>query len=323
MNGQNMLYRLPDELLMGILEFAPSLSALWSLVNSSRRLAAVFRRYGAQITEAVMRRTLPPQTHGLMKAVLQLRAGRYPSSLARAREMSSLRPGPPVGAVGPDVVRDALRLAHKVHALAYQCIRHHIHNCTRMSAEELANPVLLSSRTGGAALTGWRPAGQPQRLPDTGAPLLVEEQLVAMNLWRLQYLQDIQAALDAGRLEWSAEDREVGLGLGARRFYQLEAQSYKREQLEVVMRYVQLRGGMVTELPRPSTTPRPFDVPYATPHRAVLRPEYKPRGWSFVTGTPRDTNYSPLYGVTIGTYRKYGLAVFHDRRMVGLGLLPP
>lgn len=323
MKGRNMLYRLPDELLIGILEFAPSLSALWSLINSSGRLAAIFRRYGAQITEAVMRSTLPAQTQGLMKAVLQLRAGRYPSSLAQAREMPCLRPGPPIGAVGPDVVRGAVRLAHEIHALAYECICHYIDKCTRMSAEELANPALIASGAVDAALTWMRPAGQPQQLQHTGNPLLVEEQLVAMNLWRLQYVVEVRAAASTERLRWSAEDRQDILSNHVWWFYRLEFGSYKEEQLQVVRRYVHRRGGILNKLPLPLTTPHLFDVPYAPSHRTVLRLEYKPRGWALMTGILRGTNCSPLYGVTLGTYRKYGFAVFHDRRMVDLGLLPP
>lgn len=334
----DMLHRLPDELLIGILEQAPSLSALWSLANSSGRLAAVFRCYGAQITEAVLRSTLPPPTQGLVRAVLQLRAGaRRPASLAEAREAPALRPGPaPLlpagGAATPDVVRGAVRLAHRVHVLAHECIRHYIRHCTRMRADELADPALVAAGVGAHQTLGWkRPAGRPQRLPDTGLPWVVEEQLVALNLWRLQYYLEVRAALAAGRLAWPADDRAAVQTLCAPRFYRLEVKSYRREQLEAVVRYVaaawkqQHGDGDMAALPRPTTT-QPFHRPCAPSARLAARLEFKPRGWDFVTGipgTPGDTNYSPLYGVTLGAYRKYGFAVFHDKRMVDLGLLPP
>ncbi|KAI0410765.1 hypothetical protein F5X98DRAFT_384910 [Xylaria grammica] len=107
-----------------------------------------------------------------------------------------------------------------------------------------------------------RPMGKPYKPQDSGPPLWAEEQLVVLNLWRLQYYYDIRVAHDGGHLEWLIAEQEELQSMTLAEFYSLGTRgNCKYEQLVTVL--MQVQGA---KIPEQEMLIRPFRLPYpATP----------------------------------------------------------
>ncbi len=267
---------------MHIMKESPSLSALWSFINASARLAGIFRGSALEITEAVLQCTVPDQTQVFLRAVIQLRSSLFPPSLDAATRPATLgNPLGPAPVTTPEILRSFILLAHRIHALAHECIEHYIKTCMAMNPSCLDDPTFRGYNSGYPLLPVHlkRPKGRPYQPKDTGPPSWAEEQLVIWNLWRVQYYYDIRAAHDVGRLEWSIAEQEELLSMTLPEFYRLYNRiSYKWEQLITVFAYV--KGAKSPELgafclPCP-TVPSRFDWSVLLSHRATSQMERHP-----------------------------------------------
>jgi hypothetical protein len=177
--------KLPNELLLTILKQSPDISTLWSLSNTSVRVAALFRKYALETLEAVLEATVPLQARILMRAVLALRAGTPCRSYLGAMDYLVEKWEPwPVVVASADVVRDFVRFAHQVPRLAHACLESCLQRC-------LSRP-LLARRQYSAAFR---------------QPTWTEEQRTVLALWRHLWLQLLKQAGRQGQLpEWPAED---------------------------------------------------------------------------------------------------------------------
>ncbi|RAH76508.1 hypothetical protein BO86DRAFT_443396 [Aspergillus japonicus CBS 114.51] len=176
---------LPNELLLTILGQSPDISTLWSLINSSARLAALFQARALETVEAVLEATVPLQSRILMRAVLSLRAGTSPCQDyydAMDYLVEKDGPWPPVVATA-DIVREFVRFAHQVHLLAHWCLDSCLEHC-------LSRPLLA----------------RRQYSPTFRQPTWTEEQRTILAVWRHVWYQSLQRAGRQGSLEWSPAD---------------------------------------------------------------------------------------------------------------------
>ncbi|KAI0099758.1 hypothetical protein GGR51DRAFT_534980 [Nemania sp. FL0031] len=329
---QCTLDQLPVELILHIMKLSPSLSALWSLINTSGRLAAVFHGAALEIITAVLQSTVHDEIQVFIRAVIQLRSSAFPPSLDIARQPAMLySPISPPPAITPEILRRFLHLAHGIHVLARECIDHYIKVCVAMNPSCLDDPTWEGFNN---ALPPHMnlPKGRPYEPKDSGPPVYAEEQLVVWNLWRVQYFYDIRVAHDTGRLEWSLVEQDELLSMTLPEFYHLYNHlTWGWEQLMTVDAYViQVRDREKAQppfrLPCPTALSR-FDWPYSPepwadhPNAEQPHPEFVPDGWIFAKLMSHSRKYTPLYGFALSHFRKFGFALWRGRRMVDLGLM--
>ncbi|KAM7205989.1 hypothetical protein V8F33_000819 [Rhypophila sp. PSN 637] len=71
------LHRLPTEILLQILQNCPDLSALFSLINTSRRLSSIFEIHApAKTFELVLEASAPYPVQRLMRMIIHIRGFR-------------------------------------------------------------------------------------------------------------------------------------------------------------------------------------------------------------------------------------------------------
>ncbi|KAI0506842.1 hypothetical protein F5B22DRAFT_622257 [Xylaria bambusicola] len=333
------LHQLPVELVVHIMKASPSLSALWSFINTSARLATIFDGCALEVTENVLRCTVPEQTQVLLYAVFQLRLSLHPPSLHAARELrevnlSSLQDrllATPI--TTSEIPRSFVFLAHKIHVLAHECIEHYIRVCMTMNPSCLDDPTFK----GYWYLKLRQPKGRLYQPKDSGPPSWAEEQLVLLNMWRLQYYFDMKAACDVGQLGWSTADQEELKSLDLPEFYHMSPAGsghYITEQLMTVYAYVhgvrtpEQDATLPLRLPSPNTRSR-FDLGcFPEPKRnqpdgKALIIDFRPDSWIFAWMMSRNLKTSPLCGFGPQHFRRFGFTLWEDSRMTDLGLLPP
>ena len=64
------LHRLPTEILLQILKNCPDLSALCSLIDTSRRLSSIFDNHATDIFESVFKAVIPSPVRRVMRMVI-------------------------------------------------------------------------------------------------------------------------------------------------------------------------------------------------------------------------------------------------------------
>ncbi|GAP89397.1 hypothetical protein SAMD00023353_4000270 [Rosellinia necatrix] len=341
--GRCMLDQLPFELVVQIMKALPSLSALWSFMNTSARLAAIFRGAALDITETVVRCTVPDKIQVLLCAVLRLRSSHFPPSLDVATETPRASPGRhrnfpgPAPATAPEVFWSFVRLAEMIHVLAHDCIEHYRKACLAMKPFYLDDPTSIRGYSNILPPPHPElPKGKPYQPKDTGPPSWAEEQLVMLNIWRIQYYYEIRSAHHAGNLEWTAAEQEELVSMTLPMFYGFRSRPCRQEQLLTVLAYLQEIKGPEEEGSHPFRLPCP-----ATPVRSdlgcsseqpkeqldaygrTLELEFRPDSWIFAAIMSRDLKYSPLYGFGLSHWRKFGLALWENKRLIDLGLLAP
>ncbi|KAK9419931.1 putative F-box domain-containing protein [Seiridium unicorne] len=326
------LHQLPNEILLDIIKLSPDFSSLWSIINTSPRLAALFGSHALEITETVLVRTVPIPTQTLLRAVLHLRFSTFNVSLTHAISLpTTLAFSSPVS-VDEAKVFNFVRSAHKIHVLAHKCIDFYIQRCMTMNFARLANSTFSYHSTDPPLQPRLkRPEGIPYQPDNTGPPLWVEEQRVILNLWRLEYHAELKNTLSSGLMEWPAEDLKALEDSRPPDFFNLK--SWHREEVLTVSEYIETLSGQKNDHPHPSHLETPtivdrFDFTCAGKpsggqgiwgSSSLTTP---PVGWKFVKLMSRDYKVSPLPGITFERYRKFGFAVWDQRRLVDLGLWP-
>jgi hypothetical protein len=185
-----------------------------------------------------------------------------------------------------------------------------------------------------------RHKGRPYEPKNTGSPSWAEEQLVLLNLWRIQYFYDLKAACFNGHLGWGITQQDALQLTTIPVFFSLFVRRrYRIEQLMTVLAYVNRVQSLDQEttanqirLPRPTApsnrfywacSPEPSATDSQSAGHGPLQIEFRPDSWVFAEIMSRDLKYSPLYGFPLSRFRKFGLALWGNQRMADLGLIAP
>ncbi|EMD87138.1 hypothetical protein COCC4DRAFT_61887 [Bipolaris maydis ATCC 48331] len=343
--------RLPVELRIKILKLSPDLFSLRSLAHASPALGRVLDRYPLEILEVVLDVTVSVETRRLMSAVLKARFSRFPASLSEAQkvakidspaitdEMRSVRLDRAAAAV-----RSMLTTAENVHAWSHACLEHLIRKSMELRPATFVHPFHSS--------LSWERWGKVESHDDyipqyTGPPSWVEEQRVVKAFWRLQFLLELQGASNKSRLMtyWPAQEVDVLSKSSPDDFYEMFP--YQQDQtLTACDFFGGVTSGTITSveavhdnthgLPTirwtENTVPR---WPCAEPLSFEINKDFFRQGQNCVDLTPPSYHFqylmsiphpegeSCLLGLPFQPYRKYGFAIWDEKRMVDLGMRDP
>jgi len=164
---------LPTETLLPIFKGCTDLSTLYSLINTSRRLSAIFDNHAAEILDTVLTSVVPDPTHRLMRIILYIRAGEFKHRKWADRETHPL----PLDDLPPPLLRKGVHLAHRVHVLAHLCLERCLQRCRALGKVD-----------------GLPPWIEP--------PSWIEEQRAIIAFWRVQYFYELKIGRLKGRLNW-------------------------------------------------------------------------------------------------------------------------
>lgn len=332
--------RLPSELLLKILKGLPDLSSLWGIVSTSTAVGEVLSAYAVEIVEAVIFSTVPVSIQCLMYAVLQVRAsetagnctllglrslpGQHRSSLAETKIDK------------PELFVEFLSLAHSIHVLAHTCIDHYIQKSMALKPLSLVHmDYTLMSRPDDVQEAYERAESRPCEPQRTGPPSWIEEQRVIRALWRIQLLLELRVAREEKRLPWSEDDLAMLTSMNASEFYRIP--EWEREQLLTVEEYIQQLGedaethhifqlpGIDLENSSLGSCAQPClqttkENPWQQTPRHLDRAT---NSYKFQIAMAFALKYTPLPGMPFQPYRKFGFAIWDEKRMADLGFAAP
>ncbi|KAB8229454.1 uncharacterized protein BDW43DRAFT_288045 [Aspergillus alliaceus] len=182
--SRGCLSQLPAELLYEVFQRCPDFSALWSLLNTSSRILAVFNTRAPEIVNAVLNSTVPVQTRVHMRQVLAIRTGTYSySSYVQARRSRVDASQLCTKIIStPEQLRSFVKLAHKIHVLAHLCIDRCLQRC-------LESPLGLKEYPMGFRFPTW-----------------TEEQRTILSFWRVLFFNALKTEGHKGNLDWSPRE---------------------------------------------------------------------------------------------------------------------
>ena len=350
---QDAFGRLPEELRIKIIKLSPDPLSLRSLAHASPAIGRVLDRYPLEIVEVVLEVTAPLQTRRLMGAVLKARFSVFPVSMSEAQivtetdstmatdEMRSSGLGRAAAAV-----QSLLASAANIHAWSHTCLEHLIRK-----SMELRPSTLIKNGRGRTRQEQFKNAeSRKDYLPqDTGPPSWVEEQRMIKSIWQLQFFLEPQGAGHKGRLgtNWPRQEVDVLSQSSADGFY--DVLNYQREQILTACDFLgAVNSGTITSVE--AVHDNAFNLPTIRwVEGAVSRwscaeplsfernkdtfsqgPENLDRTpWAYhfyhaMSSNDRWLDESPLTLVyPFQTWRKYGFAIWDDKRMVDLGMRHP
>jgi hypothetical protein len=326
--SQDVFGRLPKEDLLDIIKLSSDLSCLWSIINASPTVAALFTKFGLEIVDAVVAATVPVHTQALMWALLRARASCYPS-LEEARKITSILPTPmsPTEIKDPKSLRYFVSLGHKIHVLAHACIDHYI-----QESLTLRPSTLVEFPSDGSIEDRFEMAkGHSYQPRNTGPPSWVEEQRAIKALWRIEFFSELNTARNTKLSNWSKDDLEVFTTTSVTEFYTVE--EFEVQQILTACEFVQLswgKGRSLGSIQLPAiATKDTFDLVCAPQLSFGFREDRfqqvqqyldkAPMSWRFQRIMAHDYKSSPLPGMPFDPYRQFGFALWDDERMTGLG----
>jgi hypothetical protein len=328
-----------------IIKAAPDLSSLWNFIDASPIMAVVFNTYAVEIVDAVITTTVPIQIQCLMRAVLRVQASSvvscYYHSLSETRNLSlkSSNPLERAEIETPELLHRFGSLAHKIHMLAHSCINHYIQRSMVMTPSSLIKLGPYDGGFVGSDMLAFDGAeSQPYQPHNTGPPSWVEEQRVVKALWRIQFLSELKLARSEGRLNWTGDDLKALESTSLINFYSIKP--WDLEQILTAWEFLQelrAREGVnvdsISQLPTASLgesfnhncAPQPcLD---SKDDHFQQREEYLDlalMSYIFhISFIARDPKFSPLRGMPFKPYRKFGFAIWDDKRMTDLGFAEP
>jgi hypothetical protein len=350
---QDAFRRLPEELRIKIIKLSPDPFSLRSLAHASPAMGRVLDRYPLEIVEVVLEVTVPLQTRRLMGAVLKARFSGFPVSLSEAQTVAktdSTMATDEMRSSGLDraaaAVRSLLASAANVHAWSHTCLEHLIRKCM-----ELRPSTLIKNGAGRTRREEFENAeSRKDYLPqDTGPPSWVEEQRMIKSFWQLQFFLELQGAGHKGRLgtNWPRQEVDMLSQSSADGFY--DVLNYQREQILTACDFL---GAVTSEsitsveaihdnaynlptirwvegaLSRCSCAePLSFERNKDTFSQGPENLDRTPWAYHFhhaMSSSDRWLDGSPLTLVyPFQTWRKYGFAIWDDKRMVDLGMRHP
>jgi hypothetical protein len=225
---QDLLHRLPTELLIEILKHCSDFTSLWSLIHVSRHLQTVCHTNAVVIFNAVLSSSLiPAEIRSVMWGVLCVRAGSFQSqTLAHAAEFAvNIQEGADSGLshliVLPGLRWKFVRLTHRIHSLAHSCIDSCLQSCSAFST---AQPASL------------------------GPPSWTEEQRALLAFWRMQFFFELKVASFRRRLDWPPGELTLLNLTRIKYFYQ---QDFVQEQILTALDFIE--GLRASDISPPSS----------------------------------------------------------------------
>jgi hypothetical protein len=313
-------------------------------------MGSVLDRYSLEIVEVVLEVTMPLETRRLMGAVLKARFSIFPASLSEAQTVAkadSIIATDGMRSSGLDraaaVVRSLLATAENVHAWSHACLEHLI----RITME-LRPSTLIKSGIGRSSREMFENSeSRKDYLPQyTGPPSWVEEQRMIKAFWRLQFFLELHGAGSQGHLGtyWPRREVDVLSQRSADGFYDLS--NGQREQILTACDFLDaVISGAITSveavhdnaynLPtirwvegtvsrcscaEPLSIERDKDTFRQGPEHL----DQTPMGYRFYSRMSSDQwldGWPPLLGFPFQPWRKFGFAIWDDKRMVDLGML--
>ncbi|KAE8334001.1 hypothetical protein BDV39DRAFT_3364 [Aspergillus sergii] len=234
--GRSYLSQLPTELLCEIFQQCPDVSALWSLLNTSSRMLAVFNASASEIVDAVLNLTVPAQTRLYMRQVLALRTGTHTYSNFEDAQTDRFLLCEKIIA-NPEQLRSFVLLSHRVHVLAHLCIERCLQRC-------LASPLGQRKYPVGFIFPTW-----------------TEEQRSILSFWRVLFCNELKLQGLKGHLDWSP--RELAR-LQSRGLYQHVSLNTARFQARTALRFMCEQAnpeGTEEELSDAIDQHQPFQLP--------------------------------------------------------------
>lgn len=351
--------QLPEELRIEISKLSPDPLSLRSLAHASPVMGRVLDRYPLEIVEVVLDATVPVQTRRLMVAVLKARFSRFPASLSEAQtvaktdstmatdEMRSYELDRAAAAV-----RSLLASAANVHAWSHACLDHLIRK-----SMELRPSTLIKNGNGRTRREEFENAeSRKDYLPqDTGPPSWVEEQRMIRSFWQLQFFLELQGAGHKGRLgtNWPRREVDVLSQSSADGFYDSSEDGFydlfASEQILTACDFLgAVTSGSITSveavhdnaynLPTihwvegavsrcSCAEPLSFERNKDTFSQGPENLDRAPGAYRFYKAMSSSDGWLDGYMGTLEYpfqgWRKYGFAIWDDKRMVDLGMRHP
>ncbi|CAE7021428.1 hypothetical protein PTNB85_02496 [Pyrenophora teres f. teres] len=345
--------RLPEELRIKIIELLPDLLSLRNLAHASPAMSRVLDRYALKIVEVVLDLTVPVQTRRLIGAVLKVRFSCFLASLSEAQKVAKTDLTVATNEMrssGLDraaaAVRSLLATTENVHAWSHACLEHLIRKSI-----ELRPSTLIKNGAGRTCREEFENAESRKDylLQDTGPPSWVEEQRMIRSFWQLQFFLELRSAGHKGRLDtnWSRQEVDVLSQSTADGFY--DVLNYQREQILTACDFVcTVTSGTITSveavydnaynLPTirwvkgvvsrcSCAEPLLFERNKDTFSQGLENLDRTPWAYRFYLAmSSNDTwlnGFPLLLAYPFQAWRKYGFAIWDDKRMVDLGMRHP
>ena len=350
---QDAFGRLPEELRIKIMKLSTDPFSLQSLAHASPAMGRVLDRYPLEIVEVVLEATVPLKTRRLMGAVLKARFSVFPVSMSEAQTVTktdSTMATDEMRSSGLDraatAVRSLLASAANVHAWSHTCLEHLIRK-----SMELRPSTLIKTGAGYIYPEKFEKAeSRKDYLPqDTGPPSWVEEQRMIKSFWQLEFFLQLQGAGHKGRLgtNWPRQEVDVLSQSSADGFY--DVLSYQREQILTACDFLgAVTSGTITSVE--AVHDNAYNLPTirwvegavsrwscAEPLSFERNKDTFSQGpenldettWAYRFYRAMSSKDGCLCGSVLTlvypfqTWRKYGFAIWDDKRMVDLGMRHP
>lgn len=352
-NERDAFGRLPEELRVKIIKLSPNPLALRCLAHASPAMGRVLDRYPLEIVEVILEVTVPVEIRRLIHAVLKLRFSRFPASLPEAQRVAKTNSTAATSEMRSSrldraalAVRSLLTTATNVLNWSHACLEHLI-----QKSMQLRPSTLIKNGAGSTRQEEFENAeSQKDYLPqDTGPPSWVEEQRMIKSFWQLQFFLELQGAGHKGCLgtNWPRQEVDVLSQSSADSFY--DVLNYQREQILTACDFLSaVTSGTVNSVE--AVHDNAYDLPTvrwvegAVPRCSCAEPLSFERNkdtfsqgpenldrtpWAYhfhhaMSSSDRWLDGSPLTLVyPFQTWRKYGFAIWDDKRMVDLGMRHP
>jgi hypothetical protein len=231
--------------LLQIIKLIPDLPSFRNLQQASQTVTSLFNECAAEITEAIITKSLSEQVQGLIRAIAVVRSksvasqsldefvnsylGRekacrmqiwnttaclrklQPTAEHRPSSCESCGMTPIVhslsSSISATVARGIVQSAYQIDQLSRSCLQTMISRCMALEPSHLANPAYTYKN-----MPGYDRHPQPTPLgtryvpQNSGPPSWIEQQRVERALWRVQLYLDLRDAAEREELRWSAGD---------------------------------------------------------------------------------------------------------------------
>ncbi|EUC41393.1 hypothetical protein COCMIDRAFT_106308 [Bipolaris oryzae ATCC 44560] len=341
--------RLPVELRIKILKLSPDPLSLRSLAHASPTMGRVLNRYPLEIVEVVLDATVPLETRRLMSAVLKARVSRLPASLSEAQRVARIDSPVVTDDMRSSIVdraaaavRYLLATAENVHAWSHVCLEHLIRK-----SMELRPSTLIKNGAGHTSRERFeRAESRKDYVPQyTGSPSWVEGQRMIKAFWRLQLFLELQGAGNKGRLDtyWPGQEVDALSKSSPDGFYNVF--DFEREQILTACDFFDaVTSGTITlvEAIYENTyglptihwnegavsgcccaEPPSFERNQDTFHQGPENLDKTQNSYHFHSVMSSDQwldGRPPLLGLPFHPWRKYGFAIWDNKRMADLGM---
>jgi hypothetical protein len=179
---------------------------------------------------------------------------------------------------------------------------------------------------------------RPYQPHNTSPPSWVEEQRFFKALWRIQFLSELKLARNEGRVNWTGDDLRALESTSLINFYSIKP--WELDQILTTWEFIQelraregVNSDSISQLPT-AFLGESFNANCAPQPCLDLKKDPFQQGEEYLGLAPmsyifqrtfiaRDPKFSPLQGMPFKPYRKFGFAIWDDKRMTDLGFAEP